>query len=92
MNDITKIERKVKDLEKGLLTKIVLDDEQIDVYEIYIGYYIQSISDTLITIYDIEFDRNIHVIVNESFKIYQYKQPNPLADFLHNSFTEGNRN
>lgn len=92
MNDITKIKRDVKNLERGLLTKIVLDDEQIDVYEIYIGYYIQSISDTLITIYDIEFDKNIHVIVNDNFEIYQYKQPNSLVDLLDPNFTEGNRN
>jgi hypothetical protein len=84
MNDITKIKKDVKDLEKGLLTKIEVNADS-ESYEVYIGFYIQTIKaihNDVITIYDIEFDKNIHIIVYETSDIHQYKH----------SFTEGNRN
>lgn len=93
MNDITKIKRDVKDLEKGLLTKIDFNNRVVEIYEVYIGYFVEALSDTLITIYNIETDTYTNVIICEGCNIYQYKQHNNLVDYYKQiKFKEGNRN
>ena len=56
-----KNKREVKDLQFGLVTKIDFNNRVIEIYEVYVGLFVEAINDSLITIYNIERDEKINV-------------------------------
>lgn len=105
MKKITKNKREVKDLQFGLVTKIDFNNRAIEIYEVYVGLFVEVISNNLITIYNIERDEKINVIISEECNIYQYEliETSEVFDALMSfgdkdtynespSFVAGNRN